>query len=66
MSFLNKAKAAAQDVADKAQKGIDDVQTNRELGGFGRAGFKRVLGGRKIAAISAKDLEEGRGSIRRN
>ena len=57
MSFLNKAKAAAQDVADKAQKGIDDVQTNRELGtaygDLGRKAYELASSG----AISHPELE---------
>ena len=57
MSFLNKAKAAAQEAAGKAQKGIEDVQTNRELGtaygDLGRKAYELAASG----AISHPELQ---------
>ena len=48
MSFLNKAKAAAQDAANKAQKGVEDVQVQRDL--------KTAYGdlGRKVQALEGR------------
>ena len=57
MSFLDKAKAAAQQAANKVQEGIDDVQTSRDMnaayGDLGRKAYELASSG----AISNPELE---------
>jgi hypothetical protein len=57
MSFLDKAKAAAQQAANKVQEGVDDIQTSRDLtgayGDLGRKAYELASSG----AISHPELE---------
>jgi hypothetical protein len=57
VSFIDKAKAAAQQAANKVQEGIDDVQTSRDLnaayGDLGRKAYELASAG----ALSHPELE---------
>jgi len=62
MGFLDKAKAAAEQAANKAKEGIEDVQTKRELGqAYNELGQKAhelvssgVLSHPELAALAEK------------
>jgi hypothetical protein len=64
MGFLDKAKAAAEQAANRANETVSDVQTKRELtkayGEFGETAFKLADSG----AISHPELESQLAHIR--
>jgi outer membrane murein-binding lipoprotein Lpp len=64
MSFINKAKQAAEQAAAKAREGVEDVQQKRELGqaygDLGRKAFELLESG----DISHPSLEAAAAQIR--